>query len=120
MNQHGKITYSWEGNIFILDIQGPFNEEAVDYYIPILKNSAIKSEFDVWRRLEIWNSEVLASPEVLKLAKNIYDWYENNGCSKTAIVVCNSVQVHMIKDMLKTRAEVFSDVNTAREWLDRC
>ena len=118
MNHHGKVSFSWKGDIFIADVQGPFNEEAVEHYIPLLKEAILKKKLSTWKRLEVWNDEMLASPAVITMAKEIYDWYDENGCIKTAIVLCNSLQIHMVKDMLNSNAEVFTESQKAQEWLD--
>ncbi len=119
MKRHGDITFSWKGDVFIEEIQGPFNEEGIEYYIPVLKEAILAKQMKTWNRLEIWDAEVLASPAVVDMAKEIYDWYDENGCNKTAIVVCTSLQVHIIKNMLKrSHAEVFSEVSEAHEWFD--
>ncbi|GAA0820834.1 hypothetical protein GCM10009111_26920 [Colwellia asteriadis] len=117
MNTHGHISFLWEDDLFIASVEGAFNEEAIAYYTPLLQEAILTRKHAHWHRLEIWNSEVLGSPETIAAAKLIYDWYENNGCKRIAVVACNSLQAHVIENIFNSKAKLFSNVAKARAWL---
>jgi len=118
MDRHGEVYFSWDNDIFVLEVEGPFNEKAIEYYTPILQEAIINRSADQWKRLEIWDNEALGCPKTLALAKAVFDWYDVNGCGLTAIVISNVVQSHIIKDILKSDAEIFLDKSDAMTWLN--
>lgn len=117
---HGNVECFWQNNSLKVNVLGPFNEQGVLNSIHKIKLfvNENKGTSCSWNRLEIWNEEVLASPEVISQAKDIYDWYEKNGCKSAAIVVCNPIQQHVIENMLGIKALVFYELKQAIEWLD--
>lgn len=117
MEGHGEIFYSWEDNIFILSSEGAFNTESIDYYTPLIQESVSNRKVSSWKRLEVWDAEVLASPETIEKCKLIWNWYEANGCVLTAIVLSNLLQTHVVHDIFHSHAKVFSDKDKALEWL---
>ncbi|OUS68658.1 hypothetical protein B5G52_18845 [Pseudoalteromonas sp. A601] len=44
---------------------------------------------------------MLGTPKAVTAGKLIYDWYIKHGCTATIIVICNSLQKQLIKDILK-------------------
>lgn len=117
MNRHGRTEVAWEDNIFIVHVEEAFNEEGLTFMFSRLKELIKSKGFTSWRRLEIWDEEVLGSPETIKIGKAIYSWYEEHGCTNTAVVVSNSIQEQIIKDMFKSSAKIFRDKEKALEWL---
>lgn len=118
MNSHGHVSFSWEKELFIVYVEGAFNEEGVAHYIPLIQEAILNRKTTEWKRLEIWNNEALGSPDTLAAAKLIYDWYDENGCYVTAVVTCNNLQTEIIKNIFRSKAEVFTDICKAREWLN--
>jgi len=118
MNTHGHVSFSWEEATFIVYVEEAFNEEGVAYYIPLIQEAILNRKSREWKRLEIWNNEVLGSPETLAAAKLLYDWYEDNGCYLTAVVTCNSLQTEIVKNIFKSKAEVFTEISKARKWIE--
>lgn len=118
MNSHGNISFSWEEDIFALIVEGAFNEEGIEVSIPLLQESVLNSGYNKWKRLEIWDSEVLASPETIKRIRSIWNWFRANGCTKTAVVISNSIQAHLIEKYSDSSIQqVFLDKEKALEWL---
>lgn len=117
MNRHGNISSSWEGEILILDVTEAFNEDGVEYWFTELKKTIKARGLNSWKRLAIWDDEVLGSLESIDKVKSMYGWYEENGCTHTAVVVSNGIQAQIIKDKLKSGAKVFRDKEEALEWL---
>ncbi|WP_019028312.1 hypothetical protein [Colwellia piezophila] len=118
MNKHGEISFSWVNDVFTLEIKGPFNEEGLEYYIPLIQKSVSKRSVKDWKRVEVWDDEVLGSPTTAALTKSLWEWYDKNGCVLTAIVVSNSVQTQGIQILLKSQAKVFINIGKAQEWLE--
>jgi len=117
MNKHGNITSSWDGDIFIVELKEAFNEDGLEFWFTQLKQIIESKKLTSWRRLEIWDEEVLGSPETIKIGKAIYDWYEEHGCEHTAVVVENGIQKQIIQHMLNSNAQVFRDKEKALNWL---
>jgi hypothetical protein len=117
MNSHGNISFSWEEYIFVLIVEGAFNEEGIEVSLPLLQESVLNSTYNKWKRLEMWDSEVLASPETIKRIKFIWSWFRANGCTKTAVVISNSIQAQVIEKYSDSSTQVFLDKEKALEWL---
>ena len=118
MNHHGNINMSWDDDIFTLKIKGAFNEVSLQYYGPLLMESVLNREVKLWKRLEIWDDEVLGSPTTIAVGKNIYEWYNNNGCVLTAFVICNALQEKIINDHFQSSAKIFFHIDEAKAWLN--
>lgn len=117
MNRHGKITFTWENDLFISKVEGPFNELGLTYYSSEIKKSVISKGFKQWRRIEVWDKESIASPETLNIGKELYDWCKNNGCVLEAIVLSNHLQKHIVKDIFKSKIQIFQNITEAKTWL---
>ncbi len=118
MNRHGEISFTWNHDIFIAKVEGPFNAESIEYYTPLIQASISNRAVDKWKRLELWDNEALGCPKTLALAKAMYDWYQANGCILTAVVISNYLQSYIIKDVFRSNAEIFLDKEKAIEWLN--
>jgi hypothetical protein len=119
MNSHGRITKKWEGNIFIINSEGPFNDEGVIEVIDEIKKSVISKRVSNWLRIEIWDDNTLGSPSVMKRAEDYNIWCSENGCQATAIVVSNSVQRHIIERTFLGNIKIFNSRNKAISWLNK-
>lgn len=115
MNKHGHMKLSWQGDLFIVEVEGPFNEEGIEFWFSELKKSVENSRHKVWRRLEVWNDEVIGSPKTMETGAKIYEWYENNGCDKVAIVISNGFQEQVLQQM-DNDVKIFRDKETAEKW----
>jgi hypothetical protein len=65
----------------------------------------------------MWDSEVLASPETIKRCQFIWSWFNANGCTKTAVVISNSIQAHLLEKYSDSSTQIFLDKEKALEWL---
>tara|TARA_B100001063_G_C16649854_1_gene495348 strand:- start:378 stop:743 length:366 start_codon:yes stop_codon:yes gene_type:complete len=117
MNRHGRTEVAWEDDIFVVHVAEAFNEDGLAFMFSRLKELIKSKDFTFWRRLEIWDEEVLGSPETIQIGKAIYAWYEENGCTHTAVVVRNGVQEQIIRSIFKSGAKVFRNEEEAKEWL---
>lgn len=120
MKNHGHVSFSWEDELFVVHVEGAFNEEGVAHYVPLIQEAILNRDKVHWKRLEIWDDEALGSPDTLAAAKLIYDWYDDNGCFKTAIVIRNRLQANIVTNIFKSNAEIFTDIDSAKEWLNDC
>jgi len=109
MDKHGEISFIWEDYIFMVTVEDSFNEQAIEYYAPILQKTVLNRSIHKWKRLELWDDEALGCSKTLALAKGVYDWYEINGCILTAVVISNVLQSHIIKNVFQSNAKVFLD-----------
>jgi hypothetical protein len=117
MNNHGKISFSWKEDIFALIVEGAFNEEGVEISVPLLKESVWNRTPNKWKRLETWDEEVLGSPETIERCKLIWDWFNGNGCIKTAFVISTNIQIQILEKHSDSSSQIFSDKETALDWL---
>lgn len=118
MNRHGHMNISWKKDILIGEVQGPFNEVGLKYWFSELQSVVENRACKTWKRLEVWDEEVLGSPETLEIGHSLYDWYEENGCIATAVVVSNSIQEQIITGIFKSKAKIFRDKEDALNWLE--
>ena len=118
MNRHGEILFTWENDILIVQVIGAFNEQGIEYYVPLMRKYILNRAVDKWSRLELWDDEALGCPQTLALVKSVYEWYELNGCILSAVVVSNSIQAQVIRGMLKSDAKTFLVKTEAIEWLN--
>jgi hypothetical protein len=117
-NRHGNMNLSWHKEILVAEIEGAFNEEGLEYWFPKVKQLIENRKIDTWYRLEIWDEEVLGSPETIEHAKAMYEWYEENGCLAIAVVVCNRIQEQIITAMFQSQAKIFRNKDEAIQWLE--
>ena len=116
MNSHGEISFSWKEDIFALIVEGAFNEEGIEVSVPLLKESVLNRTSNKWKRLETWDAEVLGSPETIKKCQLIWDWFNVNGCIKTAFVISTNIQIQVLEKYSDSNTQIFSDMETALEW----
>lgn len=118
MNRHGQMSFSWSDDLLIVKPKGPFNEEGREYVNNRVKDVILNKGLKRWRRLEILDEETMGSPSVLGMVKDLYTWYEDNGCYATAVVVKNSLQIYVIEEMFQSRTvKIFSNISEAEKWI---
>lgn len=118
MNKHGYLHFSWDKNVLIINVEDPFNEEGFQYHTALIRNAVVNRIPRQWKRLEVWGDEVLGSPAVVKMCSLQYDWYEDNGCYLSAVVVSNSIQAMVLESYVKSTAKIFYDTDEALHWLN--
>jgi hypothetical protein len=65
MKNHGHVSFSWDEDLFIVNVEGAFNKEGVTHYVPLIQEAIFNRATTKWKRLEIWDDEALGSPETL-------------------------------------------------------
>ena len=117
MEHHGDVKVAWDGSILIVHAQGPFNDEGMQRAITAVQTVVLAKNLPRWQRLSICDKETLGSPSTLKLVGYINTWCLANGCEKTAIVVCDSVQENVAQILFASSVKVFFNEAEARAWL---
>ncbi|WP_435237464.1 hypothetical protein ACR30L_07825 [Psychromonas sp. PT13] len=117
MNRHGQFLFSWEENILIIHAKGPFNEEGVLAETNKVKKFILSKNVTKWAKLGIWDDESIGSPEAIAIVENYHQWCIENGCVKTAYVVCNSIQQSISEKVYSSAAQIFKSEDDAKKWL---
>ena len=101
MFAHGKVNYSWHGNILQLDVFGPFNVIGINNAFEELKKQANANFFEKWYRIDVIDDETLGCPEVMKTIGQTYVWSLENNCQMIAIVCANRVQLSLLNAFIE-------------------
>ncbi|MDQ9093762.1 hypothetical protein RC083_19500 [Pseudoalteromonas haloplanktis] len=117
MDSHGKISFTWKEDVFELIVEDEFNEEGIDVNVPVLKQSVLNKAPKNWKRIEMWDQKVLGSPETIKKCQSIWNWFTIKGCTKTAFVVSNNIQVQVLEKYADKNSGIFLDIEKAYKWL---
>ncbi|WDE11304.1 hypothetical protein [Thalassomonas haliotis] len=117
MEKHGVATFSWQENLLVIKVYGPFNEEGIESAFEQARQCVINRQAQRWNRLEILDNETLGSPAVVNRVKDLYAWFEENGCEHAAVVVSNCVQIYVIEELLQGQVKIFHDPDAAKKWL---
>jgi hypothetical protein len=117
MNKHGEVLLSWEGSILIVKVKGPFNDEGAIDAVHEIKKSVYSKNIATWYRLGFWDEEALGSPSTFNQVKEIHEWSLANGCKRTAVVVCNSLQHSVLENLLGGTVQIFRIEADAKKWL---
>ncbi len=120
MEKHGETKFYWEGNLLIVEPKGPFNEEGQTYACNQIKLAILDSGIKRWRRLEILDEKTMGSLAVLDIVKDLYTWYDQNGCYITAVVVKNSLQAHSVAEVFNSpTVKIFISLVDAINWISQ-
>ena len=118
MKAHGEADITWQDNILILEVHGPFNDEGVMKILASIKQSVLNKNIKSWYRIEVLDAEAMGSPQTISMVSDMYIWAQNNGCQATAVVISNLVQKQALKEIQQgTRVKVFKDVHQAKDWI---
>ena len=101
MVAHGKVNYSWHGNILHLDVSGPFNVIGINSAFDELKKQVSANFFEKWYRIDVIDDETLGCPEVMKTIGQTYVWSLENNCQMIAIVCANRVQLSLLNAFIE-------------------
>ena len=52
----------------------------------------------------------------MEIGESIYDWYDDNGCILTVVVISNSLQEQILNNM-KNNVRIFREKEKAVPWL---
>lgn len=118
MKNHGDVIINWQEEVLIIKPIGPFNEEGQKWANTIAKKSVLTKSLKQWSRIEVWADETMGSPDSLRLVCELYNWFNEHGCSFTAVVISNSLQRQVIETYFsKYQIEVFTEFFEALRWI---
>ncbi len=115
---HGDISLRWNNDLLIIEAHGPFNEIGVQNCLSKIQKSIESKNLKIWRKLDLWDDDSFGSPAVMSFVKTAGQWYMDNGCYASAIVICNSVQESIFKNANQEGPQFFYDKETALKWLN--
>ena len=118
MDAHGEIYLQWQDDLLTVNAKGPFNELGMQKTVATIRESILNKNLVSWRKIEIWDNETLGSPVVMSLAKKASQWYKDNGCIASAVVVSNCIQSQLIKDISNNTSMTFENEAAAVNWLN--
>lgn len=101
MFAHGKVNYSWHGNILQLDVFGPFNVIGINSAFEELKKQVSANFLEKWYRIDVIDDGTLGCPEVMKTIGQTYMWSLENNCQMIAIVCANRVQLSLLNAFIE-------------------
>lgn len=101
MIAHGNINCSWQKNILLLDVFGPFNVIGINNAFEELKKQTHANFFEKWYRIDVIDDETLGCPEVMKTIGQTYVWSLENNCQMIAIVCANRVQLSLLNAFIE-------------------
>lgn len=118
MEAHGRLFFSWDGDILFVEAHGPFNVEGVnsvkDQYISTLEKNH-KACFSI---IEIFDDLSLTSPDGFKIIGEFWQEVFSYGCEALAIVVPSQFQKRVIEKILPEKnSKVFDDLEDAKNWV---
>lgn len=79
MESHGTYTIKLVGKVLIVNVQGPFNEEAVKEYQSDLKDCVEKLSTTSWAMCGVFRNEGLMTPDAEKKLIEATIWRKKNG-----------------------------------------
>lgn len=118
MDAHGEIALFWQNDLLTVNAKGPFNELGMQKTVATIQESILNKNLTSWRKIEIWDNETLGSPEVISLAEDASQWYKENGCIASAVVVSNCIQHQIIKKISNHTSMAFQNEKNAINWLN--
>ncbi|MDG1750536.1 MAG: hypothetical protein P8I03_02565 [Thalassotalea sp.] len=118
MDAHGEIVLLWQGDLLTVNAKGPFNELGMQNTVETIRDSVLSKNLEAWRKIEIWDEQTLGSPHVISLAESASQWYKDNGCIASAVVVSNCIQNQIIKNISNNTSMTFQNEAAAVNWLN--
>lgn len=118
MDAHGEVALLWQDDLLTVTAKGPFNELGMQRTVATIREAVLSKDLDSWRKIEIWDNETLGSPKVISLAEKASQWYKENGCIASAVVVSNCIQSQIIKNISNNTSMTFQNEEAAVNWLN--
>lgn len=122
---HGRYHIEQQDNILLVDAQGPFNEiTAAKYHQDITKVTEKMSQHS-WGSLITFRGNSIFTPDAEEQLKETTIYRQKKGMVAIAVVILNSAYADMQQMQLQRIYQdchidfhVFSDVDSAKTWLD--
>ncbi|MCO4797915.1 MAG: hypothetical protein KC484_01775 [Colwelliaceae bacterium] len=123
--EHGKYTIKPHGNILVVDAHGPFNDVTAADYVQEMYDACEKFSDKAWGLLVTFYGNSVFTPEAEKALVEVTRYRMKRGMIANASVIMESssadiqqMQLRRIYQACNLTFHVFSDVGSARNWLE--
>lgn len=119
LKAHGNVNLTWNKNLLVVEVLGPFNLEGVNHCFKKIQESVLANKPAAWARIDILDQETLGSPEVMRVIGATYKWCLEQGCSGVGSVCTTYLQAEILE---KTRVSTgmnlagFNTLSDAKAW----
>lgn len=121
---HGSYKIEHQGNILVVDAHGPFNEITAAEYVSDMYKACDKFSGTNWGLLVTFYGNSVFTPEAEQALVDVTKYRMNKGMTANASVIMNSnsadiqqMQLRRVYQQCNLTFHVFSDVESARNWL---
>ena len=122
--QQGNYKATQENNMLLIDIKGPFSEQVIKNYKSDMIDVCADFQKSHWGSVITYYGNSVFSPEDEQLLTELTQYREKNNMIANATVIINSnnadlqqMQLRRIYQTTDITFHVFSDNNSAKEWL---
>jgi hypothetical protein len=123
--EHGTYTIKPQGNILVVDAHGPFNEATAADYVQDMYDACEKFSGETWGLLVTFYGNSVFTPEAEQALVEVTRYRMKRGMIGNASVILESssadlqqMQLRRIYQSCNLTFHVFSDIYSARKWLD--
>ncbi len=124
-SEHGHYTIEHQGNILLVDAQGPFNEESAKHYHHDVTQLVEKMSGEPWGSLITFRGNSVFTPDAEQQLAQTTRYRQEKGMIAIAVVILNSayadiqqMQLQRIYRDCQISFHVFSDIDSAKTWLN--
>ena len=121
---HGSYKIEPQGNILVVDAHGPFNEITAAAYVKEMHQKCDEFSGKNWGLLVTFYGNSIFTPDAEQALIDITKYRMQRGMIANASVIMNSnsadiqqMQLRRVYQTCNLTFHVFSDVNSARNWL---
>ncbi len=122
---HGNYQIEAKDNILVVDAHGPFSDEASAAYIEEMYKACDNFSGETWGLLVTFYGNSVFTPEAEKALVEVTKYRMNKGMIANASVIIEStsadiqqMQLRRVYQACNLTFHVFSDINSARNWLE--
>lgn len=122
---HGKYTITPQGNILVVDAHGPFNEVTAAKYVQDMYDACEEFSGETWGLLVTFYGNSVFTPEAEQALVEVTRYRMKSGMIANASVILQSssadlqqMQLRRIYQSCNLTSHVFSDIYSARNWLE--
>ncbi|QBG35742.1 hypothetical protein [Litorilituus sediminis] len=122
---HGRYAIEQQNNILLVDAQGPFNDITAAQYHKDIEEITEQMTGEPWGSLITFRGNSVFTPDAEEQLKETTHYRIQKGMIAIAVVILNSayadmqqMQLQRIYQDCNISFHVFSDVASAKQWLD--
>ena len=125
-NIHGRYSIKADGNIIIVDAEGPYNEEMVLAYKKDYQQAMIEicEQYKYWSQITYLNHESILLPEAEAVLTELNCFKKSKGMTHGVIILVDVEAPHLVESQYQRiyRAagmvlNIASDIEEAKAWL---